>query len=79
MYLADTFSCPFVLLAHYGELDWVSARNTTIGALLMRQAAQFGAEADLVRISVGLEDAAHLSALFRHALDAVSASRYSNG
>jgi cystathionine gamma-synthase len=34
-------ACPFVILAHYTELDWVK---------------QFGIDPYLVRISVGLED-----------------------
>ncbi|KAI9822362.1 MAG: hypothetical protein M1827_000081 [Pycnora praestabilis] len=48
-----TLSSPYTLLAHYGELEW---------------AAQFGVEADLVRISVGLEDTAGLVANFERAL-----------
>lgn len=51
-----TLSCPFVILAHYGELDW---------------AARFGVDADLVRISVGLENTADLKAIFERALNAV--------
>ena len=39
---------------------------------LTEKAAQFGAEADLVRVSVGLEDAADLTARFQRALDAIS-------
>ncbi len=49
-----TLSCPFVILAHYNELDW---------------AAQFGVDADLVRISVGLENTADLKAIFERALN----------
>ncbi|KAL2862911.1 cystathionine gamma-synthase [Aspergillus lucknowensis] len=52
-----TLSCPYTLLAHYGELDW---------------AGSFGVEFDLVRISVGLEDAPFLRALVQQALDAVA-------
>jgi cystathionine gamma-synthase len=52
-----TLSCPFVILAHYHELDW---------------AAQFGVPADLVRISIGLENTADLMAIFERALDAVA-------
>ena len=52
-----TLSSPYVILAHYGELDW---------------AAQFGVEADLVRISVGLEDAADLTSRFERALAAAA-------
>ncbi|KAK4694899.1 hypothetical protein P7C71_g2754, partial [Lecanoromycetidae sp. Uapishka_2] len=48
-----TLSSPYVILAHYGELEW---------------AAQYGIEADLVRISVGLEDAADLRAKVERAL-----------
>jgi cystathionine gamma-synthase len=36
-----TLSCPYTILAHYGELEW---------------AVSFGVEADLIRISFGLED-----------------------
>ena len=69
----DTYSCPFVLLAHYGELEWVSILYFSfLEFLLMSKAAQFGAEADLIRTSVGLGDAAALSARFQRALDAVS-------
>ncbi|KAI9878469.1 MAG: hypothetical protein M1830_000803 [Pleopsidium flavum] len=52
-----TLSSPYTLLAHYAELDW---------------AASFGVEADLVRVSVGLEDAADLSGRFERALQAVA-------
>jgi len=52
-----TLSSPYVILAHYGELEW---------------AAQFGVEADLVRISVGLEDAADLTSRFERALAAAA-------
>lgn len=68
----DRCSCPFVLLAHYGELDWVSAIMIFGRQMLITQAAQYGAEADLVRISVGLEDEADLSAVFKRALNAAS-------
>ncbi|ERF71396.1 hypothetical protein EPUS_07424 [Endocarpon pusillum Z07020] len=51
-----TLSCPFVILAHYNELDW---------------AAQFGVDADLVRISIGLENTAELRFIFESALNAV--------
>ncbi|KAF2155354.1 cystathionine gamma-synthase-like protein [Myriangium duriaei CBS 260.36] len=53
-----TLSSPFVLLAHYGELEW---------------AAQYGCEMSLVRFSVGLEDADELRRVFSAALDAVPA------
>lgn len=48
-----TLSSPYVILAHYGELEW---------------AAQFGIEQDLVRISVGLEDATDLKGKVERAL-----------
>ena len=51
-----TLSSPFVLLAHYGELDW---------------AAQYGCEVNLIRFSVGLEDADQLKAVFERALAAM--------
>ena len=47
-------SCPFVILAHYNELAW---------------AAQYGAEADLIRFSVGLEDTFELVKVFERALE----------
>jgi len=50
-----TLTSPYVLLAHYQELDW---------------AASFGVAPDLVRISVGLEETAHLVDVFRSALKA---------
>ena len=52
-----TLSCPFVLLAHYNELEW---------------AASFGAEADLIRVSVGLENTQSLRSIFQRALTAAS-------
>ncbi|KAK0516905.1 hypothetical protein JMJ35_000060 [Cladonia borealis] len=48
-----TLSSPYVILAHYGELDW---------------SAQFGVEADLIRISVGLEDPGDLRSRVEQAL-----------
>jgi cystathionine gamma-synthase len=51
-----TLSSPFVLLAHYAELDW---------------AAQYGCEASLVRFTVGLEDTERLKAVFQTALAAI--------
>ena len=51
-----TLSSPFVLLAHYGELEW---------------AAQFGCETSLIRFSVGLEDTKTLVETFQTALAAV--------
>ncbi|TAQ87345.1 hypothetical protein B7494_g4324 [Chlorociboria aeruginascens] len=50
-----TLTSPYVLLAHFLELDW---------------AAQFGVPADLIRISVGLEDGEDLKARFAVALKA---------
>ncbi|UJO23820.1 Cystathionine gamma-synthase [Fulvia fulva] len=54
-----TLASPFVLLAHYGELEW---------------AEQYGCEASLVRFSVGLEDPDALVDIFRAALDAIPAA-----
>ncbi|KAK3698283.1 Cystathionine gamma-synthase [Vermiconidia calcicola] len=54
-----TISSPFVILAHYTELDW---------------AAQFGCEASLVRFSVGLEDTENLKKAFDFALAAIPSS-----
>jgi cystathionine gamma-synthase len=53
-----TLTSPYVILAHFLELDW---------------AAQFGVPADLIRISVGLEDASNLKATFSDALEAAQA------
>jgi cystathionine gamma-synthase len=50
-----TLTSPYVILAHFLELDW---------------AAQFGIPADLIRISVGLEDAEDLKVRFASALKA---------
>ena len=50
-----TLSCPFVVLAHYTELEW---------------AKSYGVDPDLVRISVGLEDAGVLRRWVEHALEA---------
>ena len=52
-----TLTCPYVLVAHYYELEW---------------AAQFGVDADLIRVSVGLEEPEALSRVFGHALEAAS-------
>lgn len=54
-----TLACPFVILAHYTELDWVQ---------------QFGVDPYLVRISVGLEEPEDLSAICSGALGAITAS-----
>ncbi|EMD00334.1 hypothetical protein BAUCODRAFT_21946 [Baudoinia panamericana UAMH 10762] len=51
-----TLASPFVILAHYNELDW---------------AAQFGCEANLIRFSVGLEDKEQLKKAFALALSAI--------
>lgn len=51
-----TLSSPFVLLAHYNELEW---------------AAGFGCPADLCRFSVGLEDTDELCSIFTRALAAM--------
>lgn len=51
-----TLSCPFVLLAHYNELEW---------------ARSLGVDPDLVRISVGLEDSEELITICKNALDAI--------
>ncbi|WPG97421.1 PLP-dependent transferase [Acrodontium crateriforme] len=48
-----TLTSPFVILAHYGELEW---------------AAQYGCEASLVRFSIGLEDTETLRSRFEAAL-----------
>lgn len=52
-----TLSSPYVILAHYAELEWVQ---------------QFGVDPDLVRISIGLEDPVALCDKVRLALDAAS-------
>lgn len=51
-----TLSSPFVILAHFTELEW---------------AAQFGVEASLVRFSVGLEETGALREVFERALEAI--------
>ena len=48
-----TLACPYVLLAHYNELDW---------------AAKCGLPAHLIRVSVGLEDTKDLWRRFEKAL-----------
>ena len=52
-----TLTSPYVLIAHYQELDW---------------AAQFGVDVDLIRVSVGLEDIRTLLQVFRHGLEAAA-------
>lgn len=51
-----TLSCPFVLLAHYNELDW---------------ARGLGVDPDLVRVSVGLENEEALRKITHDALAAI--------
>jgi cystathionine gamma-synthase len=53
-----TLTSPYVLLAHYREFDW---------------AAGFGVPADLLRISVGVEDEEDLKSRFATALKAAEA------
>jgi cystathionine gamma-synthase len=53
-----TLTSPYVILAHYFELDW---------------AAGFGVPAELLRISVGLEDTEDLKSRFAIALKAAEA------
>ena len=53
-----TLACPYTILAHYAELDWAS---------------QCGVEADLVRLSVGLEDPSELAGKVSRALKAAEA------
>lgn len=50
-----TLTSPYVILAHYTELDW---------------AASLGVDPNLLRVSVGLEETAHLKSVFQKALDA---------
>jgi cystathionine gamma-synthase len=48
-----TLTSPYVLLAHYQELDWAEG---------------YGVERDLIRISVGLEETEHIVNVFKSAL-----------
>jgi cystathionine gamma-synthase len=50
-----TLACPYTILAHYGELDW---------------AASCGVDADLVRVSCGLEESQDMEARVERALKA---------
>lgn len=50
-----TLVSPYVILAHYRELDWVDS---------------LGIERDLIRISVGLEETDHIMTVFQTALRA---------
>lgn len=52
-----TLTSPYVVLAHYAELDW---------------AASLGVDPDLIRISVGLEETEQLVEVFQSALDAAA-------
>lgn len=52
-----TLTSPYVILAHYQELDW---------------AESFGVERDLLRISVGLEPTEQLRSVFERALAAAA-------
>ncbi|CAB4446279.1 unnamed protein product [Rhizophagus irregularis] len=52
-----TLACPYTILAHYFELDWAS---------------KFGVEANLVRVSVGLEDREMLLKGFQKGLDSIT-------
>lgn len=53
-----TLACPYTILAHYLELEWTT---------------RWGVEPDLVRISVGLEEAEDLTGRFERALKAAEA------
>ncbi|KAK3320082.1 cystathionine gamma-synthase-like protein [Cercophora scortea] len=53
-----TLTSPYVLLAHYQEMEW---------------AREYGADPDLVRISVGLEETDAIVAVFKEALKAAEA------
>lgn len=53
-----TLTCPYVILAHYQELDW---------------AASFGVEPDLIRLSIGLEDTQKLRDIVIEGLKAAEA------
>jgi cystathionine gamma-synthase len=54
-----TLTSPYVILAHFMELDWAST---------------FGVDPDLVRISIGLEETSHLKEVFEQALAAAEAA-----
>lgn len=54
-----TLASPFTILAHFTELDW---------------AAQYGVEAGLVRVSVGMEETHALLRYFKMAVDAAEAT-----
>lgn len=50
-----TLTSPYVVLAHYGELDWAKG---------------LGVDPDLIRISIGLEETEELTGIFKKALKA---------
>jgi len=54
-----TLASPYTILAHYTELDW---------------AAQYGVEAGLVRVSIGMEDTKLLLEWFNTALEAAESA-----
>lgn len=54
-----TLTSPYVILAYYQELDW---------------AASFGADPDMIRISVGLEETDNIVSVFKTALKAAEDS-----
>jgi len=51
-----TLACPYIMLTHFDELDWVES---------------LGVSPYLVRVSVGLEEASDLTQRFKEALDTV--------
>ncbi|KAF4121579.1 cystathionine gamma-synthase [Geosmithia morbida] len=59
-----TLGSPYVILAHYCELEW---------------AASFGVESSLVRLSVGLEETSGLQSVFWTALKAAENAKPVNG
>ncbi len=58
-----TLTSPYVLLAHYQELDW---------------AAGYGVDPNLIRVSVGLEETEHIVSVFKAALKAAEEVDVSN-
>lgn len=79
-------SCPYTLIAHYNELEWVSNCLIQHISRPMRnmcsvadnsQASSFGIDFDLVRVSVGLEDIPDIRSKFQQALDAVASVKKS--
>ena len=62
-----------MILAHYAELEWVGGSLFDLLSMLTSfQTTQFGVDADLIRISVGLEDSADLVSRIERALAAAS-------